>query len=141
MTDTTTTTQVRPLRFGVVAPFMNDLPSWRDQVGRIADMGYSTLLMPDVPQWQPAPRPALAPAAAIAELRVGTGVYSSPVRPAWITAWEAHSLSVLTDGRSRWVSARDDPGSRINCASWGLPMSGVCSLSAGRPRRHGGRPW
>ena len=49
----------RPFRFGVVAPVMTDLPTWRDLVRRIADNGYSTLLMPDVPQWQPAPAPAL----------------------------------------------------------------------------------
>ena len=100
----------RPFRFGVVAPLatsrrtpgnraLADLPTWRDRVRRIADSGYSTLLMPDVPQWQPAPGPTLAFAAALADLRVGTWVYASPLRPAWSTAWEAHSLSVLTDGR------------------------------------------
>jgi hypothetical protein len=40
-------------------------------VRRIADSGYSTLPMPDVPQWQPAPGPTLAVAAALADLRVG----------------------------------------------------------------------
>jgi hypothetical protein len=52
---------------------------------------------PDVPQWQPAPGPTLAFAAALADLRVGTWVSGSPLRPAWSTVWEAHSLSVLTD--------------------------------------------
>src|SRR5438128_6071055 len=89
----------RPFRFGVVAPLRTDLPTWRDRVRRIADAGYSTLLMPDVPQWQPAPGPTLALAAALANIRVGTWVYASPVRPPCITAWEAHSLSVLTEGR------------------------------------------
>src|SRR6266566_4827489 len=89
----------RPFRFGVVAPLATDLPTWRARVRRIADVGYSTLLMPDVPQWQPAPGPTLAFAAALANLRVGTWVYASPLRPPWITAWEAHSLSVLNDGR------------------------------------------
>jgi hypothetical protein len=41
-------------------------------VRRIADSGYSTLLMPDVPQWQPAAGLTLAFAAALDELRVGT---------------------------------------------------------------------
>src|SRR5205823_13700682 len=45
----------RPFRFGVVCPFTTDLRAWRDRVRRIADSGYSTLLMPDVPGWQPAP--------------------------------------------------------------------------------------
>src|SRR5829696_5540242 len=88
----------KPLRFGVVAP-ITAVPTWRDQLRDLADSGYSTILMPDVPQWQPAPGPALAVAATITDLRVGTWVYASPVRPPWITAWEAHSLSVLTDGR------------------------------------------
>ena len=69
----------RPFRFGVVAPLATDLPTWRDRVHRIADSGYSTLLMPDVPQWQPAPGPTLAVAAALTNLRVGTWVYASPV--------------------------------------------------------------
>ena len=99
MTHTTATGGARPFRSGVVVPLTTDLPTWRDRVRRIADSGYSTLLMPDVPQWQPAPGPTLALAASLADLRVGTWVYASPLRPAWSTAWEAHSLSVLTDGR------------------------------------------
>ena len=63
MTDSTARGGTRPFRFGVVAPLRSDLPTWRDQVRRIADYGYSTLLMPDVPQWQPAPAPTLAVAA------------------------------------------------------------------------------
>jgi hypothetical protein len=42
----------RPFRFGVVAPLRTDLPAWQARVRRIADAGYSTLLMPDVPSWQ-----------------------------------------------------------------------------------------
>lgn len=88
-----------PFRFGVVAPLLSDLPPWRDRVRRIADCGYSTLLVPDFPLTQPAPGAMLATAAAPTDLRVGTWVYASPLRPAWMTAWEAHSLSVLTGGR------------------------------------------
>jgi hypothetical protein len=51
------------------------LPAWRDRVRRIADSGYSTLLMPDVPRWQPAPGPTLAFAAAPTDLRVDLGVF------------------------------------------------------------------
>ena len=64
----------RPFRFGVVAPLRTDLPAWQACVRRIADAGYSTLLMPDVPSWQPAPGPTLALAAALANIRVGTWV-------------------------------------------------------------------
>ena len=82
MTDSTAAGGTRPFRFGVVAPLTADLSTWRDRVHRIADSGYSTLLMPDVPQWQPAPGPTLAVAATLADLRVGTWVYASPLRPA-----------------------------------------------------------
>src|ERR1700747_1714452 len=99
MTDSTATGGTRLLRFGVVAPLTTDLPTWRDRGRRIADSAYRRLLSPEVPQWQPAPGPPLAVAAAIADLRVGTWVYASPLRPAWSIAWEAHSLSVLPVGR------------------------------------------
>jgi hypothetical protein len=49
----------------------------------------------------------LALAASLADLRVGTWVYASPLRPAWTTAWEAHSLSVLTDGPSPDADSSD----------------------------------
>jgi alkanesulfonate monooxygenase SsuD/methylene tetrahydromethanopterin reductase-like flavin-dependent oxidoreductase (luciferase family) len=91
-------------------------------VRRIADHGYSTLLMPDVPQWQPAPGPTLAVAAALANIRVGTWVYASPVRPPWITAWEAHSLSLLTDGRFEMGVGTGRPGIEDQLRQLGLPV-------------------
>jgi alkanesulfonate monooxygenase SsuD/methylene tetrahydromethanopterin reductase-like flavin-dependent oxidoreductase (luciferase family) len=120
--DFTATGGTRPFRFGVVAPLTNDLPTWREQVRRIADGGYSTLLMPDVPQWQPAPGPTLAVAATLADLRVGTWVYASPLRPAWSTAWEAHSLSVLTDGRFEMGIGTGRPGIEDELRELGLPV-------------------
>src|ERR1700749_2312310 len=122
MTDSTATGGTRLFRFGVVAPLTTDLPTWRDRVRRIADSGYSTLLMPDVPQWQPAPGPTLALAAALADLRVGTWVYASPLRPAWSTAWEAHSLSVLTDGRFEMGIGTGRPGIEDELRQRGLPV-------------------
>ena len=113
----------RPLRFGVVAPVMTDLPTWRDQVHRIADIGCSTLLMPDVPQWQPAPAATLALAAAEADIRVGTWVYASPLRPAWSTAWEAHSLSVLTEGRFEMGIGTGRPGIEDELRALGMPAT------------------
>src|SRR5438046_2812392 len=105
MTDNEAPGGARSFRFGVVAPLRTDLPAWRDQVRRIADSGFSTLLMPDVQQWQPAPGPTLAVAATLADLRVGTWVYASPLRMPWSMAWEAHSLSVLTVGSpTRWLA-------------------------------------
>ena len=89
---------------------------------RIADAGYSTLLMPDVPQWQPAPSPTLAHAAALANIRVGTWVYASLVRPPWITAWEAHSLTVLTEGRFEMGVDTGGPGIEDQLRGLGLPL-------------------
>ena len=122
MSGTTATGTARALRFGVVAPLTTDLPTWRDRVRRVADIGYSTLLMPDVPQWQPAPGPTLAVAAALTNLRVGTWVYASPVRAAWSTAWEAHSLSVLTDGRFEMGVGTGRPGIEDQLRELGLPV-------------------
>lgn len=53
----------------------------------------------------------LATAAALApNLRVGVRVYASPFRPAWMTAWEAHSPSLLTDGRFEFGIGTGRPG-------------------------------
>src|SRR5579859_7968912 len=113
----------RPFRFGVVAPLRTDVPTWRDRVRRIADTGYSTLLMPDVPQWQPAPGPTLALAAALANIRVGTWVYACPVRPPWSPAWEARSLSVLTEGRFEMGVGTGRPGIEDELRGLGLPVT------------------
>jgi alkanesulfonate monooxygenase SsuD/methylene tetrahydromethanopterin reductase-like flavin-dependent oxidoreductase (luciferase family) len=113
----------RPFRFGVQAPLGSALPTWRDEVRRFADSGYSTLLMPDFPQLQPAPAPALAVAATVAgDLRVGTWVYASPFRPVWSTAWEAHSLSVLTEGRFEMGIGTGRPGIDDELRSRGMPV-------------------
>ncbi|MBL0887973.1 LLM class flavin-dependent oxidoreductase [Myceligenerans indicum] len=111
----------RSFRFGVVAPPATDVSAWRDRVRRFADSGYSTLLMPDVPRWAPAPGPALAFAAARTPLRVGTWVYASPLRPAWSTAWEAHSLSVLTEGRFEMGIGTGRPGIEDELRELGMP--------------------
>jgi alkanesulfonate monooxygenase SsuD/methylene tetrahydromethanopterin reductase-like flavin-dependent oxidoreductase (luciferase family) len=105
-----------------VCPLTTDVHAWRDRVRRIADSGYSTLLMPDVPGWQPAPGPTLALAAELAEIRIGTWVYASPVRPAWTTAWEAHSLSVLSEGRFEMGIGFGRPGIEDQLNELGLPV-------------------
>ena len=123
MADNKATGGPRPLRFGVVAPVSTDLPTWRNQVRRIADGGYSTLLMPDVQHWQPAPGPTLAVAATLApDLRVGTWVYAAPLRPPSSLAWEAHSLSVLTEGRFEMGIGAGRPGMEDELRQLGLPV-------------------
>lgn len=121
MTDNTPG-EVRAFRFGIVAPFLSDLTSWREQVRRIAGHGYSTLLMPDFPRLQPSPALALAVAATVADLRVGTWVYAAPFRAPWLTAWEAHSLSVLTEGRFEMGIGVGRPGIEDELRERGLPV-------------------
>lgn len=118
-TTTNASSTPRPFRFGVVTPVRTDLAAWRDEVRRIADLGYSTVLLPDVPRWQPAPGPTLAVAATIADLRVGTWVYAAPLHQSWRTAWEAHSLSVMTDGRFEMGIGVGRPG----IEDLGLPVT------------------
>lgn len=112
----------RPFRFGVVCPLTGDVPAWRDRVRRLADSGYATVLVPDVPEWQPAPGPMLALASTLTELRIGTWVYASPVRPAWSTAWEAHTLSLLSGGRFELGIGLGRPGIEGQLRDLGLPV-------------------
>ncbi len=56
----------------------------------------------------------MAVAATLADLRVGTWVYSSPLRMPWSMAWEAHPLSVLTEGQFEMGIGTGRPGSRTN---------------------------
>src|SRR3954465_14684453 len=122
MSHSSTSGATRAFRFGVVAPLRTDVPTWRERARRIADSGYSTLLMPDVPRMQPAPAPMRAAAATLTDLRVGTWVYASPLRPAWSTAWEAHSLSVLTEGRFDLGLGTGRPGIEDQLRDLGMPV-------------------
>jgi alkanesulfonate monooxygenase SsuD/methylene tetrahydromethanopterin reductase-like flavin-dependent oxidoreductase (luciferase family) len=122
MADNQATAGPRPFRFGVLAPLRTGLPAWRDQVRSIADNGFSTLLMPDVQQWQPAPGPTLAVAATLTSLRVGTWVYAAPLRMPWSMAWEAHSLSLLTEGRFEMGIGTGRPGIEDELRELGLPV-------------------
>ena len=90
-------------RFGVVATPQttaeNITGNWQQLARRAEELGYSSVLMPDGMRL-PAPMPTLAfAAAATTALRVGTFVLASPLRPPALTAWEAHSMSVLTGDR------------------------------------------
>jgi alkanesulfonate monooxygenase SsuD/methylene tetrahydromethanopterin reductase-like flavin-dependent oxidoreductase (luciferase family) len=121
MTDTTSGA-ARRFRFGIVAPFLSDMPTWREQVRRIAAHGYSTVLMPDFPRLQPSPAPALAVAATVADVRVGTWVYAAPLRAPWLAAWEAHSLTMLTEGRFEMGIGVGRPGIEDELRERGLPV-------------------
>ncbi len=88
----------KEFRFGVVATPHGGPQRWLQLARRIADLGYTSLLMPDGLQL-PAPLPSLAMAAAASPVRVGTWVLAAPLRPARLAAWEAHTMTTLTEGR------------------------------------------
>jgi alkanesulfonate monooxygenase SsuD/methylene tetrahydromethanopterin reductase-like flavin-dependent oxidoreductase (luciferase family) len=86
------------LRFGVMATPQN-ATQWRATAQRVEQLGFSTLVMPDGMQL-PSPFPALAVAAgATTRLRVGTFVLAAPLRAPGLAAWDAHTLSLLSDYR------------------------------------------
>ncbi|HET9655433.1 MAG TPA: LLM class flavin-dependent oxidoreductase [Kineosporiaceae bacterium] len=87
----------RRFRFGAVVA-AEDGERWAATARRVAELGYATLLTPDGPQLL-SPFAALAVAASVAPVRVGTFVAAAPLRPPRTVAWEAHSLTVLTGGR------------------------------------------
>jgi alkanesulfonate monooxygenase SsuD/methylene tetrahydromethanopterin reductase-like flavin-dependent oxidoreductase (luciferase family) len=89
---------VFPFRFGVIGAPFGQPDRWRATAVHAAELGYATLLMPDVLSLL-APGPSLGLAAGVADIGVGTWVYAAPLRTPQQTAWEAHTLSVLTGGR------------------------------------------
>ncbi|GAA3524432.1 LLM class flavin-dependent oxidoreductase [Amycolatopsis ultiminotia] len=108
-------------RFGVVAAARQGAAQWRETARRAEDLGYSTLLSPDSLD-APTPTAALAVAAtATSELRVGSFVLASPLRTPRAAAWEAHSLSVLTDRRFELGIGTGIPAMREAAAELGLP--------------------
>ncbi len=109
----------RPFRFGVVTT-PQDGDQWRSTARRVADLGYSTLLMPDGLQLL-SPFPSLAMAASVSPVRVGTFVLASPLRQPRAAAWEAHSLSVLTGGRFELGLGTGIPAAREWTAQLGIP--------------------
>ena len=111
----------RVFRFGVVATPRGGGAQWRAQAGRYAELGYTSLLMPDGTQL-PAPFPSLAVAATAADLTVGTFVAAAPLRTPGLAAWEAHSMTVLTDGRFEFGIGAGRPGVEQQAAQLGMPF-------------------
>ncbi len=109
----------RRFRFGVVGSPTTGV-EWMTTVRRAAELGYSTVLMPDV-LYLPAPFPSLAMAAAVADIRVGTFVAAAPLRTPRQTAWEAHTLTTLTDGRFDFGIGTGRPDAEHQTAEVGLP--------------------
>ena len=117
-------------RFGVVAT-PKDGTQWRAAARRVAELGYSTLLLPDRLQLL-SPVPALATPAAGANVRVGTSLLAGPLRPPRSAAWDAHSLTVLTDGRFEFGIGTGLPHAATQAAhELGLPLLSPTERLAG----------
>ncbi|WP_405064132.1 LLM class flavin-dependent oxidoreductase [Kribbella sp. NBC_01505] len=109
----------RRFRFGVAGSPTTGA-EWMATVRRAAELGYSTVLMPDGLQL-PSPFPSLAMAAAVADIRVGTFVAAAPLRTPRQTAWEAHTLTTLTDGRFEFGIGTGRPVAEQQTVEVGLP--------------------
>ncbi|TCK24564.1 LLM class flavin-dependent oxidoreductase [Pseudonocardia endophytica] len=112
---------MRAFRFGVVAAAGEGGARWRETARRAEELGYSTLLSPDNLHL-PTPTASLATAAAVTtRLRVGSFVFASPLRTARAAAWEAHSLTTVTDGRFELGLGTGLPSMREQAEELGLP--------------------
>ncbi|MCE0761308.1 LLM class flavin-dependent oxidoreductase [Pseudonocardia kujensis] len=111
----------RPFRFGVVAAPQGPGTAWAARARRVAELGYSTLLTPDNLHLH-APLPALATAAAAAPtVRVCPFVLAGPLRTPRATAWEAHTMTALTDGRFDLGIGTGRPDARAEAEALGMP--------------------
>ncbi|MEQ3553703.1 LLM class flavin-dependent oxidoreductase [Pseudonocardia nematodicida] len=120
-----------PFRFGVTAAARGPADEWVTRVRRVADLGYSTLLVPDNLHMI-APLPALAVAAtAEPRLRVCPFVLAGPLRTPRTTAWEAHSLAVLTGGRFELGIGTGRPDARGEAERLGMPWGTGAQRLAG----------
>ncbi len=119
----------RRLRFGAQLSFAATGSQWAAKARRVEELGFSTLSVPDHFDDQLAPFPALvAAAAATSTLRIGTLVLDNDYRHPLVTAKEAATVDLLSEGRMElgmgagWLGsdytqsgiACDPPGVRID---------------------------
>ena len=117
--------EFRPFRFGVQAHRGRSAGEWRERARRIEAMGYEALYVPDHFDHQLAPFAALMSAAdATSRLRVGTLVLDNDYRHPVVTAKEAATLDLLSEGRldlglgAGWmVDDYDQSGIRFDSAA------------------------
>ena len=118
----TTASSDRRFRFGAVAGFGRNGPEWAATAQRIEQLGFSTLLCPDVTGML-APFQALsAAAAATSTLRLGSYVLAAPLRTPGTVAWETASLDVLSGGRFELGLGAGRPDAARDAARLGLPF-------------------
>ena len=128
---------MRPFRFGVVAAPQDGAERGSPSAKRIADLGYSTLLMPDGVQLL-SPFSSLAVAATAAPAARRNVRAGSPLRTPRQAAWEAHSLAVLTDGRFEMGIGTGHGRVPQGAAELGMPYG--TAVRAARPGEADRRP-
>jgi probable F420-dependent oxidoreductase len=90
----------RPFRFGAQLPKATSATEWVETARELEDLGYSTMFMPDHFDDQLAPVPGLmATADATTKLRVGSLVLDNDYKHPVVTAKEAATIDLLSDGR------------------------------------------
>ncbi len=142
---------LRPFRFGVQASEVMSAPAWAELARRVEGLGYSTLTVADHLDDQFAPLPALVAAAAVTtELRLGAMVLCNDYRHPVVTAKDAATVDVLSDGRfelglgAGWMTtdyaqtgiALDPAGTRI--ARLAEAVTVIKGLFSGEPVRFEG---
>src|SRR5262249_45942917 len=90
----------RLFRFGVNVRTAGSAAEWAEKARKVERLGYAVLLVPDHLTDLLAPFPALAAAAAATtRLRIGTALLNNDFPHPVLTAREAATLDVLSDGR------------------------------------------
>jgi probable F420-dependent oxidoreductase len=89
----------RKFRFGVQMASAPSRKAWLEKIRKAADLGYSTIAMPDHFGDQLAPIPALMAAVENSDLRVGTLVLDNDYKHPVVLAKEAATIDVLSEGR------------------------------------------
>jgi probable F420-dependent oxidoreductase len=91
----------RKFRFGVQTTRIDSAKDWRERARKVEALGYTTLFMPDhFIDTQLAPMVGISFAAAVTEqLRIGMLVLGNDYKHPAITAKEAATIDLLSDGR------------------------------------------
>lgn len=89
----------RKFRFGVQIANATTRKEWLEKTRKIADLGYTSVFMPDHFGEQLGPVPALMSVAENSDLRIGTLVLDNDYKHPVVLAKEAATLDVLSEGR------------------------------------------
>jgi probable F420-dependent oxidoreductase len=112
----------RRFRFGAVAGFGRTGQEWAAAARHIEQLGFSTLLCPDVTAMFSPFQALSAAAAATSTLRLGSYVLAAPLRTPDEVAWETASLDVLSGGRFELGVGAGRPAAEHDAARLGLPF-------------------